>query len=352
MPCGSWDRPRSAIRRPRIDQSLVGIGLPTHNGAGYIAEALESLLNQDHRDLEIVVSDNASTDRTPDIVRGFARRDSRVRHERVEQTTSAPQNFNRAFGLARGSWFMWAADDDRWDPAYVARCLAALDAEPAAVMATSGLRFIGPDGALVDADYGRYNNPDLSSASTVERVRRLLRRGGWYQVYGLARREALERTRLFQDVYGPDVVLTLELALAGPILRVPEVLFWYRRFPGRTELARAARQGGIGDEGEIMGTPATHLQESLSDAIRASTLSPALKLRLLAEVLEAFYVDDTPLRSKARPEARRRARAAARDREVARFVKFSLADGLGRVGDLSVVGRRLARRAGRRLPRR
>ncbi len=330
----------------------MGIGLPTHNGEGYLAEALESLLNQDHRDLEIVVSDNASTDRTPDIVGRFARRDSRVRHERIEQRTSAPQNFNRAFELARGSWFMWAADDDRWDPAYVRRCLAALARDPAAVMATSGLRFIDRDGTLIVADYARYDNPDLSSESTIERVRHLLRRGGWYQVYGLARRGALERTRLFQDVYGPDVVLTLELAMAGPILRVPEVLFWYRRFPDRTEIARAARQGGIRDEAEIMGTPSTHLQESLSDAVRASALSPALKLRLLAEILEAFYVADTPLRSRARPEARRRARSAARDRDVGRFVEFSLADGLGRVDDLSVAGRRLARRARRKLPRR
>jgi len=330
----------------------VGIGLPTRNGEGYIAEAIASLLGQDRRDIEIVVADNASTDRTPDIVRGFERRDSRIRHERVERPTSAPQNFNRAFELSRGPYFMWAADDDLWEPSYVRRCLAALSDDPTAVMATSGLRFIDPGGAPIKVDHARYDNPDLSSRSTVERVRRLLRRGGWYQVYGLARREALGRTHLFQDVYGPDVVLTLELALAGPILRVPETLFSYRRFPGRTEAVRAARQGGIRDETEIMSTPSTHLQESLSDAVRASTLAAPLKLRLLAEILDAFYVDDTPVRSRARPEAWRRARIAARDRDVGRFVKFSLAHGLSRVGDLSGVGRRLARRARRKLPRR
>ena len=63
----------------------VGIGLPTHNGEPFIAQALESLLAQEHRELEIVVSDNASTDRTPEIVRDFMRRDSRIRLERNEQ---------------------------------------------------------------------------------------------------------------------------------------------------------------------------------------------------------------------------------------------------------------------------
>ncbi len=330
----------------------VSIGLPTRNGERYIAEALTSLLGQDHRECDIVVADNASTDRTPDIVREIARRDGRVRHERVELPLSAAQNFNRAFELTDGPSFMWAADDDRWDPSYVGRCLAALDDDPAAVMATSGLRFIDPGGAAIDADYSRYDNPDLSSSSTVERVRRLLRRGGWYQVYGVARREALEGTHLFQDVYGPDVVLTFELALAGPILRVPEVLFWYRRFPGRTEAVRASRQGGIRDELDVASSPSTHLQESLSDAVRASTLAAPLKLRLRAEILDAFYVDDTPLRSRARSEAWRRARIAAHDRDVGRFVKFSLAHGLDRLDDLSGQGRRSARRIGRRLARR
>ena len=90
----------------------VGIGLPTHNGERFIALALESLLAQDHRDLEILVSDNASTDRTPDIVRDFMRRDSRIRFERSDQLLTAPQNFNRAFSRSSGPLFMWAADDD------------------------------------------------------------------------------------------------------------------------------------------------------------------------------------------------------------------------------------------------
>ena len=98
-----------------ISAPLVSIGLPTHDGESLIAQALESLLAQDHEHLEIVVSDNASTDRTPEIVREFMRRDSRIRHERVEELLSAPRNFNRAFSLTSGRYFMWAADDDLWD---------------------------------------------------------------------------------------------------------------------------------------------------------------------------------------------------------------------------------------------
>jgi Glycosyl transferase family 2 len=330
---------------------LVGIGLPTHDGEPFIAQALESLLGQDHGDLEIVVADNASTDRTPDIVRELMRRDARIRYERVERQVTAAQNFNRAFALSRGRYFMWAADDDLWDPSYVRRCVAALEEDPTAVMASSGLRFIDPAGHVLAADYDRYDNPDLSSRSVVERVRLLLGRGGWYQVYGVARRDALLRTRLFQDVYGPDVVLVLELAMLGPVLRIPEALFSYRRFPGRTEAVRAERQGGIPDEAQVVAARMTHLEEALSDAVRSSRLSRPMKLRLLGEILRAVYVDDTPIRSKARLEAAGRARAAAREWDVGRFVKFALAHQIGQLERIPGVGRRWVARL-RRLPAR
>lgn len=330
----------------------MSIGLPTRNGERFIAEALRSLLGQDHPHLEIVVSDNASTDRTSDIVGEFMARDGRIRYQQVEVPVSASENFNRVFAASVGPYFMWAADDDVWAPSYVRRCLAALIADPRLVMASSGLRFIDLAGRPIDADYSRYDNPDLSSPSTIERVRLLLRRGGWYQVYGLARRDALERTRLFQDVYGPDVVLVFELAMVGPIARIPETLFWYRRFPGRTEAVRAERQGGIPDASIVASAPATHLQEALSDAVRQASLPSLLKVRLRGEILRAAYIADTPLRSRARPEAWKRAQASARAGEVRRTAKFALADGLGRLARVSAALRRWMRRARRVVSRR
>jgi hypothetical protein len=259
---------------------------------------------------------------------------------------SAAQNFNRVFALTSGPFFMWAADDDLWAPSYVSRCLAALRARPDAVMASTELRFIDPDGSVLEADYARYDNPDLSSPSVIERVRRLLRRGGWYQVYGLARRDALDRTRLFQDRYGPDVVLVLELALRGPILLVPDPLFWYRRYPGRTEQARVARQGGIPDAALVAHSKATYLEEGLAGAVAASALPRTMKVRLTAEVLRAAYLDPTPLRSRTRNETRDRARQAALDRDPVRFVKFGLAYGLPRALGIGVAGRRRLARLG------
>ena len=325
----------------------VGIGLPTHNGEPFIAQALESLLAQEHGEIEIVVSDNASTDRTPDIVRDFMRRDSRIRLERSEQLVTAPQNFNRVFALSSGPLFMWAADDDLWDPAYVRRCVAALAADPEAVMASTRLRFIDPAGTVLDSDYGRYDNPDLSSRSATRRIQILLRRGGFYQVYGLARREALLRTGLFRDVHGPDVVLTFELAMLGPVLLVPEPLFFYRRFPERTEATRVERQGGIQDASRAVAERMTRLEEALSAAVGRSALSGPEKLRLRAEILRAAYVNDTPMRSRTRKEVAGRAASAWHERDPGGVVKYGLAWTIDRSQALPGMGRRSVARARR-----
>lgn len=322
----------------------VTIGLPTHNGEPFLAGALEALLAQDHEDFEIVVCDNASTDATPAIIRAFADRDARIRAERSDELLTAAQNFNRVFATARSPYFMWAADDDLWDPSYIRRCLAALEPRPTAVMACTGLRFIDDAGVVLDADYGRYDNPDLSSTSVVERVRLLLRRGGWYEVYGLARRDALERTHLFQDTYGPDVMLVLELALLGPILRVAEPLFFYRRIAAKTERDRVERQGGVANAEAIVASRLTHLQESMSGTIRDSGIAWPLKLRLRAEILWAVYVADTPYRRNARRELADRAAAARRGRDTAAWAKYR---GLLAVNDARAAGPAARRLAGR-----
>ena len=253
-------------------------------------------------------------------------------------------NFKRTFDLTSGRYFMWAGDDDRWHPSYVRRCVEALEADDRAVMATTGLRFIDEAGEVIDTDYTIYDNPDLSSDSVTERAAALVRRGGWYQIYGVARREAIERTRGLRDVYGSDVVLTLELALQGPIPKVPEVLFWFRQYRGRTEADRASRQGHIANERRVLRAKYTHLQESLTETVDASELPWHVKSALTLDIVRAAYLEDTPFSRHARKELTTRLRLAVADGDVAHYAKFALLDG-------SVLAARSAQRARRRARR-
>src|SRR3954452_3779652 len=113
---------------------LVTFGVPVRNEGRHLRSALDSLLGQDHRDLEVIVSDNASTDDTGDIAREYAKRDARVRYVRHAQPLEALDNFWAPLGLARGEYFAWAAGHDLWDPAFARRTSETLEAHPDAAL--------------------------------------------------------------------------------------------------------------------------------------------------------------------------------------------------------------------------
>jgi glycosyltransferase involved in cell wall biosynthesis len=227
------------------DQPLVSIGLPVYNAERYLRPALDSLLAQDYPDLELIVSDNASTDGTEEICRSYAQGDARVQYHRADQNMGAIWNFNRVFELARGEYFMWAAHDDLRDPRYVSACVAALRASPDAVLCCTGIRFIDEDGRPVEVP------PHVAGLHPVgktprERVRQIARACNWYDVYGLARTSALAKTRRAVATWGFDVVVVLELCLRGPVLLVPEPLFSYRLVGFKTQPDMAVALSTVG----------------------------------------------------------------------------------------------------------
>ena len=98
---------------------LVTIGLPVYNGERFIREAIDSLLTQTLTNFILIISDNASTDNTPDIVKGYQEHDPRIRY--IRQTKNVGQIANLRFlaGLAETKFFMWASDDDIWAKNYL-----------------------------------------------------------------------------------------------------------------------------------------------------------------------------------------------------------------------------------------
>ena len=94
------------------NEPRVSIGMPVYNGEKYLEEAIQSILAQTYSDFELVISDNASTDKTQEICLEYAARDSRVRYHRNEKNLGAAPNYNRTFELSTGQYFKWADYDD------------------------------------------------------------------------------------------------------------------------------------------------------------------------------------------------------------------------------------------------
>ena len=93
-------------------EPVVSIGMPVFNGARTLPAALDSLLAQSFANFELIISDNASTDKTESICRDYAARDKRIQYVRQPENIGATANFKFVFDEAASEYFMWAACDD------------------------------------------------------------------------------------------------------------------------------------------------------------------------------------------------------------------------------------------------
>lgn len=206
---------------------LVSIGMPVYNGEAYLRGALDALLEQDYPNLEIVLSNNASTDATEAICREYAERDGRIRYHRRARNTPAYENFNYVFQESRGQFFMWAAYDDLWHRSFVSRCVEALLARPEAVLCHSYGQPISPTGEPIYSPHTGCSNEESDLRS---RWRRMMTFWDINEaIYGLMRREVAARTRLMRLFLCADLIFLSEMAIHGQIIQVPETLFWKRR---------------------------------------------------------------------------------------------------------------------------
>ena len=212
----------------RIQPRII-IGLPVYNGQDYLEKALDSILAQTYTDFDVIISDNASTDRTEEICRGYASKDSRVRYYRSETNLGVSRNFNRVFELSSSEYFKWAAHDDVLAPESIARCIEVLDKDQSIVLCHSKTGRIDEHGQGT----GTYKSVErVESRKRHERFGHLLGMDHEiWAIFGAIRSSALRMTPLLSVYVGSDRNLLAEIGLIGRIHETPEVLFYRRDHP-------------------------------------------------------------------------------------------------------------------------
>ncbi len=201
------------------------VGLPVRNGENYLQSALDCLRAQTFGDYRLVIADNASTDSTPEICREYAARDPRITYIRHSENIGAARNFNFVFRAASSQYFKWAAHDDVMEPTFLERCVAALDADESLVLAHSYTNEID---ALGHVTRPLDDQVALLADRPSERLAASFRIAYPCPVWGVMRRRAVERTRLFGSFLGSDWNFIGEMMLLGRIALVPEYLFSVR----------------------------------------------------------------------------------------------------------------------------
>ena len=209
--------PAAAPSRP-----LVSIGVPAYNAERFIACALDSLLGQTLTDLELIISDNGSTDGTREICEGYARRDPRVRYIRQAANIGAAANWNVVAREARGEFFKWASASDTCEPTMLEHCVAELRADPGAVLCYGKTDLMDENGRSFEVYADDRAFVEERPSERFLRVLELLKLNN--AQCGVFRLDVLRRTRLDRPYPTGDMALMAELALYGTFRMLPEVL--------------------------------------------------------------------------------------------------------------------------------
>jgi glycosyltransferase involved in cell wall biosynthesis len=203
----------------------VSIGLAIFNGETYLNAALDSILAQTFTDFEVIISDNASSDRTEEICRTYAAKDPRIRYYRNSVNIGGVHNENLTFQFAQGDYFRLAAHDDLLAPQLLEECVNVLDQNPDVVLCYSTT-------VMIDANGDRLNTIDQSLARSPCAKERFCDVASSQHAceasYSVIRSAALSKTELQPNYPESDFGFLCELSLQGQFYQIPKPLF-YRR---------------------------------------------------------------------------------------------------------------------------
>lgn len=202
----------------------VSVVIPAYNAQRYLEEALESVLAQTFEDFECLIVDDGSTDRTPELIHEFARRDNRVRPLRLEHG-GIVKALNAGMGIARGPLLARMDADDVCRPHRFERQVAYLDEHPQCVAVGSSVLLTDPYGSDLNVIRTKLAHDQVEAD--------LLRANGWAMFHPtvMMRREQALAVGGYRMEYqwSEDIDLFLRLAEVGKLANVPEVLLRYRQ---------------------------------------------------------------------------------------------------------------------------
>lgn len=210
---------------------LVSIGVPVFNGEQFLRGALDSLLGQTYENLELIISDNASTDATGEICQEYAARDHRVRYDRNARNLGGAANMNRVFHLSVGDYFMWASDEDHWASDYVQSCMEVLAGSDRIIL-------VGSWGTYIDAETEEcifvdkgFSTVGMNPSERFKLHKLAIHSGSYVAAifHGIYKRGPLSAVLPVWNLVLTDQLLLARLCFLGEFHVVPKLLMMKRR---------------------------------------------------------------------------------------------------------------------------
>lgn len=212
----------------------VSVIMPAYNRADLLRQSAQMILEQTLNDLELIVSDDHSTDDTPQVVTELMNADSRVRYHRPATKGGVTQVMNEAIALSRGRYIQICHDHDIYLPTLTEKLADVMDRHPSVVFVHPGRQWCDHLGNPRPEAYFVCGYPEVSSGSEWKR-KMLMRLASPVTALSMIRRTALEEIGLFDPDFGAcsDIDMWLRLCDVGDVGYVNELLLMVRgREPG------------------------------------------------------------------------------------------------------------------------
>jgi glycosyltransferase involved in cell wall biosynthesis len=269
---------------------LVSIGMPVFNEERFLRNSLEALVCQDYENIELIISDNASTDATEAICREYAAKYDWIRYHRFDVNTGAANNHIYALGTSSGKYFMWAAGHDLWSSNYLSSCVNALESHPKAVIAYGSSTWIDEEGLPFDRESGWI---DTRGMDIIARYFTIFW-GNMHPILGVMRRKSLISLPILNTA-GADLIILTGFSLQGDFIHAVETSWSRREFRIETshkdKLKRyESEYFKISNSIFTKTFPLARLPFELVKIVISANISLAVKLLILPLLLISFPV--------------------------------------------------------------
>ncbi|MEO0132854.1 MAG: glycosyltransferase family 2 protein [candidate division WOR-3 bacterium] len=214
---------------------LVSVIMPAYNAEKYISEAIESILNQTFKDFEFIIVDDASTDKTWEIIQEYARKDDRIIAVRNEKNLYIAENRNKGLSYARGKYIVWQDADDISIPTRIEKQVAFMEAHPEVGICGAYIQSFNENG---DLDIRKYATDDAILRKHIFKFSPVA------QPVAIVRKESIDKVGYFNPAYPPaeDIDMSFRIGEYYKFANIPEVLLKYREHSSSATFTKLRKQ--------------------------------------------------------------------------------------------------------------
>lgn len=206
----------SDLTDKKIKDKKISVILPVYNGEQYLGEALESILCQTYANIELIVVDDCSSDRTGEIIKKYSEFDGRIRYIRNTVNLKLPRTLNVGFAYATGDYLTWTSDDNRYKSEALERMVYWLESK-----------------SDIDMVYADYTGIDSDGKVTCEREMGEPSEIVFHNVVGacfLYKKEVAKKAGEYDAALflAEDYDYWIRIKKVGRLLHIHENLYYYR----------------------------------------------------------------------------------------------------------------------------